>query len=54
MKRYIVKLIVTEEHYIDIEADSEEEAMEKGESWGVNSLDAHSTEVEAERVVEVV
>jgi len=53
MKLYTVKLIVTEKHYIDIVADSEEEAMEKGESWGVNSLDAHSTEVEAESVEEV-
>jgi len=52
-KLYEVKLIVTEEHYLKIEADSPEEASEEAESYGVNSLDAHSTDVETESVVEV-
>ena len=52
-KLYEVKLIVTEEHYLKVEADSPEEASEEAESYGVNSLDAHSTDVETEYVVEL-
>tara|TARA_R100001463_G_scaffold130434_1_gene189835 strand:+ start:244 stop:411 length:168 start_codon:yes stop_codon:yes gene_type:complete len=47
MKLYKVKLIVTETHYVDIEAYTEAEAMQKAEDCGVNSMDAHDTNVEA-------
>ena len=47
MKTYVVKLIVTETHFLNIEADSQTEAMEKAEDDGVMSMDAHDTEVEA-------
>ncbi len=47
MKTYVVKLIVTETHYLQIDADSKAEAMEKAEDDGVMSIDAHDTEVEA-------
>jgi len=51
-KLYEVKLIVTEEHYLKIEANSPEEASEEAESYGVNSKDAHSTDVETESVMD--
>lgn len=44
---YKVKIIVEEHHYINIEANSKEEAEDKAENLGVNSLDADSTSVDA-------
>ena len=43
--KYKVKLEVIETHYLDIDADNEQDAIEKAESCGVNSIDAHDTEV---------
>lgn len=45
MKKYKVKLEVIETHYLDIDADNEQDAIEKAESYGVNSMDAHDTDV---------
>ena len=47
MNEYEVKVEVIETHYLTINADNEEDAVEKAESYGVNSLDAFSTDVEA-------
>jgi len=45
MKKYKVKLEVVETHYLDIDADNEQDAIEKAESYGVNSMDAYDTDV---------
>ena len=45
MKKYKVKLEVIETHYLDIDADNEQDAIAKAESYGVNSMDAHDTDV---------
>tara|TARA_R100000664_G_C2699816_1_gene100592 strand:- start:323 stop:646 length:324 start_codon:yes stop_codon:yes gene_type:complete len=50
-KMYEVKLIVKEEHFLKVKAADEEDAMEIAESIGVNSIDAHSTRVDAVSVV---
>jgi len=47
MKTYLVKLIVTETHFLHTKADNEAEAMKKAENYGVNSMDSHDTDVEA-------
>ena len=47
MKNYTVTLIVTETHYLTLEAKNKEDAKKQAESYGVNSFDAHSTTVEA-------
>ena len=52
MNEYEVKVEVIETHYLTINADNEEDAVEKAESYGVNSLDAFSTSVEASVVKE--
>ena len=52
MNEYEVKVEVIETHYLTINADNEEDAVEKAESYGVNSLDAFSTDVEANVVKE--
>ena len=52
MNEYEVKVEVIETHYLIINADNEEDAVEKAESYGVNSLDAFSTDVEASVVKE--
>ena len=50
---YEVKLIVTETHYVNVKANNPEEASKIAEDKGVNSLDAHTTEVETESVMEI-
>ncbi len=45
MKKYKVKLEVIETHYLDIDADNEQDAIEKAENYGVNSIDEHDTDV---------
>jgi hypothetical protein len=50
MKEYKVKVIVTEIHYITVEAKNIAEAEGKGESYGFHAQDAISTEVEVESV----
>ena len=52
MNEYEVKVEVIETHYLTIHANNEEDAVEKAESYGVNSLDAFSTSVEASVVKE--
>jgi len=49
---YEVKVEVIETHYLIINADNEEDAVEQAENYGVNSLDAFSTDVEASVVKE--
>tara|TARA_Y100000768_G_scaffold387836_1_gene380525 strand:- start:235 stop:399 length:165 start_codon:yes stop_codon:yes gene_type:complete len=53
MRTFEVKLEVTETHYVKVQAKSKSEAEEIAEDMGVNSLDAHETDVEAVGVVEV-
>lgn len=50
--KYEIKLEVIETHYLTIDADSKEDAEEQAEDYGVNSLDAFSTEVEVISVKE--
>jgi hypothetical protein len=50
MNEYEVKVEVI--HYLIINADNEEDAVEQAENYGVNSLDAFSTDVEASVVKE--
>jgi hypothetical protein len=52
-KEYEVKLVVTETHYLQIEADSEAEAMDIAESSGVQSCDAHFNDVEVMDVIKI-
>ena len=52
MNEYEVKVEVIETHYLTIHANNKENAIEKAESYGVNSLDAFSTSVEASVVKE--
>ena len=52
MNEYEVKVEVIETHYLTIHANNQEDAVEKAESYGVNSLDAFSTSVEASVVKE--
>ena len=49
---YEVKVKVVETHYLIINADNEEDAVEQAESYGVNSWDAFRTDVEATVVKE--
>ncbi len=49
---YEVKVKVVETHYLIINADNEEDAVEQAESYGVNSWDAFHTDVEATVVKE--
>tara|TARA_R100000426_G_scaffold31021_1_gene25473 strand:- start:903 stop:1121 length:219 start_codon:yes stop_codon:yes gene_type:complete len=51
-KLYEVKLIVEEEHYLEIEANSVDEASELAEEYGVCSIDAHSTTVDTASVLD--
>ena len=52
-KEYEVKLIVTETHYLQIDADSKDEAMQKAENYGVMSMDADDTDVESVNAWEI-
>ena len=54
IKEYEVKVKVVETHYLIINANNEEDAEEQAESYGVNSWDAFSTDVEATVVKESV
>jgi len=47
MNEYEIKVKVIETHYLIINANNEEDAIEQAESYGVNSWDAFSTDVEA-------
>ena len=49
---YEVKVKVIETHYLIINADNEEDAVEQAENYGVNSWDAFHTDVEATVVKE--
>ena len=51
-KEYEVKVKVVETHYLIINANDEKDAEEQAESYGVNSWDAFSTDVEATVVKE--
>jgi len=53
MKKYVVELEVTETHFVKVQAKSKSEAEDIAIDEGVNSLDAHETDVEAVGVVEV-
>jgi len=53
MNEYEVKVKVIETHYLIINANNEEDAVEQAESYGVNSWDAFSTDVEAMVVKEI-
>ena len=44
--KYKVKLEVIETHYLDIDADNKEDAEEQAHSYGVNSQDAHHTNLD--------
>ena len=52
MNEYEVKVEAIETHYLIINADNKEDAVEQAENYGVNSLDAFSTDVEASVVKE--
>jgi|TARA_B100001094_G_C17448912_1_gene447302 hypothetical protein len=52
MNEYEIKVKVIETHYLIINANNEEDAIEQAESYGVNSQDAFSTDVEATVVKE--
>jgi len=52
MNEYEIKIKVIETHYLIINANNEEDAIEQAESYGVNSQDAFSTDVEATVVKE--
>jgi len=53
MKKYQVKVIVTETHYTTVEAKDKADAERQGEEYGFHSDDAISTDVEVESVSEV-
>ena len=50
--KYKVKLEVIETHYLDIDADNIEDAAEQARSYGVNSQDAHHTNLDVISVEE--
>ena len=52
MKKYQVKVIVTETHYVTVEAEDTADAELQGEEYGFHPDDAISTEVEVESVTE--
>ena len=54
MNEYEVKVEVTETHYLKLNADNEEDAIEQAESYGVNSQDAFSTDVKATEIKEII
>ena len=49
---YEVKVKVVETHFLIINADNEEDAVDQAENYGVNSWDAFHTDVEATVVKE--
>mgnify|MGYP003667365269 CR=1 FL=1 len=52
LTNYEVKVEVIETHYLIINASNEEDAVDQAESYGVNSLDAFSTDIKANVVKE--
>ena len=50
--KYRIKLEVIETHYLDIDADNKEDAEEQARSYGVNSQDAHHTNLDVISVEE--
>ena len=52
MNEYEVKVKVIETHYLIINADNEEDAVEQAENYGVSSWDACHIDVEATVVKE--
>jgi len=44
--KYEVKLEVIETHYLTIDADNKEDAEKQAETHGLDSADAHTTNVE--------
>ena len=50
MKEYEVKVIVTETHYITVEAEDKADAESHGEEYGFHADDAISKDVEVESV----
>ena len=53
MKEYEVKVIVTNTHYITVEAESKKHAIAQGEVYGYSSGgEATSTDVEIESITE--
>jgi len=50
MKEYQVKVVVTETHYITVEAKNIAEAEDKGESYGFHAEDPISKDVEVQSV----
>lgn len=54
MNEYEVKVEVTETHYLKLNADNKQDAIEKAESYGVNPADAHSTDVKATEIKEII
>ena len=44
--KYKVKLEVIETHYLDIDANNIEDVAEQTRSYGVNSQDAHHTNID--------
>tara|TARA_R100001443_G_scaffold116798_1_gene138551 strand:+ start:890 stop:1198 length:309 start_codon:yes stop_codon:yes gene_type:complete len=51
--KYKVKLEVIETHYLDIDADNVADAAEQARSYGVNSQDAHHTNLDVISVEEL-
>ncbi len=50
MNKYQVKVIVTETHYITVEAKNISEAGDEGESYGFHAEDPVSKDVEVQSV----
>ena len=50
--KYKVKLEVIETHYLNIDANNIEDAVEQARSYGVNSQDAHHTNLDVISVEE--
>ena len=50
---YEVKVKVVETHFLIINADNEEDAIEQAENYGVNSMDADDTDVESVNAWEI-
>jgi hypothetical protein len=50
--KYEVKVKVIETHYLTIDADSKEDAEKQAGTYGTDSADAHTTDVEIISTVE--
>ena len=53
MNKYSIEAKVIEYHAVDIEADSEEEAIEKATEYYFDTSNAYETKVEIDEVMEI-